>query len=353
MNKSIQLQFENGQKRIDKTIIEKLVHISGNGTVIVSGTLVEGIGNHQSDLDVYVICDRINTYGEIKKFGHSMYHNPGMMHCQHDDELVRRTLDYIPGDPTHLEVEYWTFEEVKNLKNKIESQFRYISGQADVTSISPFSAGEEKLFHRCIVGVDLHTEESLKDRIFPGMYREMYNFLTFRRFGSFFWMFKDVLGAMQSGDGHYILEMTRNYLIEQVVALYTITGITNPNPRWFPAYLKRLDKEAFGNLPTRAADMLFNLPDTDEGRRRYPNDVFPMLDEIAGHIRKHLNNSDVMPNCAETLEQLNIEKRDRLVGNPGLADERLFQEEFDFREGILQGNGFTHHGFIERNLNWT
>lgn len=352
MNETIQLKFENGQKQIDMEIIREYVHVSGDDTVIVSGTLVEGIGNHQSDLDVYVICDQISTYGEIKEYGHSMYHNPDMMHCQNDTELVRRTLDYIPGDPTHLEVEYWMFDEVATLKKKIEAQFEYISSQADVTSISPFSSGEEKLFHRCNVGVDLETGKSLRDRIFSEKHREMYNFLTYRRFGSFFWMFKDVLGAMQSKDSHYILEMTRNYLIEQVIALYTVSGVTNPNMRWFPAYLKRLGKQSFGDLPVRATTMLYDLPNTERGRFQYPNIVFPILDEIAGYVREHLNNSDVMPSCAETLVQLHAEKRERIAGNPCLAGERLFQEEFDFREGILLGNGFTHAGFIERNLNW-
>ncbi len=347
------LTFENGKKTITKQEIVNLVHIPGRGQVVVSGTLVEGIGNHQSDLDVYVICDRLNSFGDIRGCGHSMFHNPDMMHCREDHEFVRRTLDYIPGDPTHLEVEYWTFEEVEKLKEKIEARFRYVAGQADVTSSSPFTSGEEKLFHRCTVGIDLNTGGPLRDQIFTETHREMYNFLTYRCFGSFFWVFKDVLGAMQAQNEFYIVEMTRTYLIRQVVALYTISGVTNPNLRWFPAYLQRMNPRLFGDVTKQALELLFDLPTSTDGRKDYPYRVFPVLDEIAALIRNRLDSSSVMPSCAEALDLLKEEKLARAAGNPLLVKERLFLEEFAFREGVLGGISFSHREFIERNLDWT
>ena len=267
------LTFENGTKNLDTAIIVDMAHFKGECLIFASGTLVEGIGNYQSDLDVYVLCDELNTYGEIKNFGHSMCQNSEMMHCQRDDEYVRRTLDYFPGSPTHCEIEYWTHGEVEKLLDKINRRFDYVANQADVTSHSPFSSGEQKLVHRAIVGRSLDTGRVLGDEIFNLEVQEKYSFLNFRRFGLFFWIFKDVLGAIQSANDLYIHEVSRNYLIHQIIALYTLYGGTNPNLRWFPVYLQRFgSNKKYSDLTKTAIELLYG--DFNSSKQRLSLSIF-------------------------------------------------------------------------------
>lgn len=347
MATNLTIQYRGGAITLDMEKIERKLHVTDNDRVILSGTLIEGIGNRQSDLDIYVLTDKIHTFGDLGVFGHSMCHNKKMMHCTKNDEVVRRTLDYYGDYPMHVEVEYWTYQELEELFRKVEDRFTYVSSQADVTSYSPFIVAEENLFHRLIVGTELGNARPLGDTIINAQLQEKYCFIAYRETAGFFWKFKDIIGCYEAKDFSGAAELGREFLIDQTRGLLSLLGMTNKKKRWMTSYFKIFEEHGHHRLGGELMSLMFRDISTEPLQRQYVQDLLSAFDRINILIRNRLDASHVHPSTNETLLQLNRERATRLDRLNTCDPPFLFSHEFSYRENMLGGNKLSHFELFE------
>ncbi len=140
------------------------LHLCANEALIVSGTLVEGIGNAHSDYDTYVICQKRPTYGEIGK-AHAICQKRNLDACTDGYDEVFLTTDYIPNSIHHFEVEYWTFEEVQAVAATVRGEYERCLSHSDFLYKSTLSGKEGEFLHRVIVGEIIQGRQLVNEQL--------------------------------------------------------------------------------------------------------------------------------------------------------------------------------------------
>ena len=211
-------------------IIERATPRAGD-TVVVSGTLIEGIGNRHSDIDVYVIGDTLPERQHMGKHNHAAV-EAGMM---------RAYYDYIGEDGFGFDVEYFTWKEIDavlkdfaELHEQARKKTKILRRKMHITHYD--------FVHKIAVGKILCGASALEPRFTSEVF-DMIAFSLYRSRTGGYPEFKDILGFWAAGDLESCLQNMDTYLKDQAAGLYHLTGGTNSKPKWLFANLRRLPDE--------------------------------------------------------------------------------------------------------------
>lgn len=194
--------------------------------VILSGSLVEGLGNVDSDIDVFVVGDQVR-------------HRRGGLWFWHD---ARRWVD----------VTYCEAAAIDQLAARIRGSFVEITDW----SAHPCAAfGDVDLYHRLCIGV------ATTDPVRPAFQREQFDVRKLGREIAYQnivvararWL--DAVGAFRDGQhlqAAYVARICFDFAVDAYSALL---GETNPNPKWRWARIARL--EAAGREPLQLMRSMF------------------------------------------------------------------------------------------------
>ncbi|GAB0120275.1 hypothetical protein Acid7E03_43470 [Acidisoma sp. 7E03] len=309
-------------------------------SVLLSGTLVEGIGNRFSDLDVYVFCDEIPRYASVKSRGHAFVHKSDMNFCQRDDDLVLMTMDYYEDSEIHIDVEYWLKSNVSELVSKVSRVFTDLLTHSD-NNYGEFEINrfEHLLLHRCIVGKTIAGDDISMFGFDPSFSRR-YSYCLFRAMFNFYWRFKDIAGAIDTGNEYLVRELSRDFLLREIQAFNHMHGCTNTARKWVLTYWRNYCRSVDAQLYTDALDLLF--PKFALGYEHYMCAIFDVVDRIHERIRECSAKTSEFPGpsrCLELLDQ-EIEGRDKTAG-------RAQAHEFLFRRRAFSGTGPSYYEILK------
>ncbi|WP_141434295.1 hypothetical protein [Bacillus sp. 03113] len=196
-----------------------LKHLSNNEVfyVYLGGSIMEGFGNDTSDIDVYVICEKIPQQFESNKdyIGESFLST--------GENLVRNLV----FDGVRYDFEYWTKEDFYNLIDRLNN---LVFKTEDY--ISRFTDSEIDLLHRLKFGKALVNKENFnklqQSILFKnlGLYQAI---IASEKFTSYV---EDIQGAMLSSDFGSAFFMVRRLLELAVTSYLAVHGETNPNSKW-------------------------------------------------------------------------------------------------------------------------
>lgn len=208
------------QKILDKPniILEKIKNIDiDNSLIYIAGSLMEGFGNKTSDIDVYIICEKMPS--QLLKKNNS---NGEVM--LNKSQFIVHNLIY---EGMRYDFEYWNkekFEEIilklNNLNFKTEGYIERLSNE------------EFDLLHRLKYGHPLTNETEFK-KIYEKINFNNLNFykviIQSEKYAN---CVEDLQGAIYSNDLGTAFFIARQ-LIEVVVDSYlAINGETNPSKKW-------------------------------------------------------------------------------------------------------------------------
>ena len=260
--------YLDGALVISAEDILKKAAVKDDDIVVLSGTLVEGIGNRHSDLDIYVICKEkpsAEAIGGRNFVGLSQDGNVGQIY------------DYLDDVGFGFDVEYFTFDEIEALKAKIDAFHARACSSSKI--LRPrLELAEDDAIHKFHVGTVLQGKDAFA-RLLPPSTFEKIAFVMYRNRTGGYPEVKDMMGAWASGDIDTCIQVTQMYLTEQASGLCHLLGSTNTKPKWVFANLKRLPAE-FSEIGERTRAWLLGDKSTDAKGREAILQACDLIDDI-------------------------------------------------------------------------
>jgi hypothetical protein len=293
------IELLGGRVVIDVDELLARSRATDSDVIVLSGTLLEGFGNIYSDLDLYVICERLPTQ------------NPSSSSALvfRDDGRVRRLNEVLPDSSNILlDVQYYTFRELETLARSL----RVLHAESRQTTRifrKSLHHEDEDLIHKLLTGRILRDGTgrfSAREFFEPGMFC----FLKYRNEIGGYAEFRDLVGSWAAADLSTCLYNTRSYLIAQVSATMFLAGSTNPRPKWFIRRLQSLDG-TFADLKEGILSWMDGARHTVQQKREAVESGCDLIDMAYQHVRALLGTSPHYFSVEEALEMTEREFRER------------------------------------------
>ena len=190
----------------------------GGATVYLSGSLVAGLGNPWSDIDLFAITDREAT-------------GPFVRHASTNDTSAH----FVNG--RRVDYEFWRPAQVRRLAERL-SEVRIGSGKE--IQGTTFLLIEECFIHRLRIGVPLLNREQFI------AYQALFDFDLFRAYQTedviryTDALHEDVCGMLEGGDTDVALLRARDLVEGAVDAYCHRLGNTDPTRKWRIMFLEAL-----------------------------------------------------------------------------------------------------------------
>jgi predicted nucleotidyltransferase len=247
-------------------VLTRVLSSSGCPTTAwVSGSMVEGLGNPSSDIDIFVALPQIG---------------PSL-------PTTRRNLDHstyatVEGG-RRFDVEYWSEEKIGDLANKLAE-----APIADPMSntLHYFEYWETEFIHRILVGLPLLNEEA---------FMRLRGCFNRRRLGAYLATnaihrvddaFDDTVGMLLGGDLDCAVLRARDTVEFSIDAMLYANGVTNDKTKFRPTKVKRLLEEQpdFRRHLSRLWHFQ-SLPVGMEERRAYVEDALRYSSELVEYVQ--------------------------------------------------------------------
>ena len=244
--------------------------------VVLSGTLLEGFGNLYSDLDLYVISERLPKKA------------PGVPTTLvlREDGRVRRINETLAiSTNILLDVQYYTFRELDTLARSLHTLYQESRLSTRIYR-KTLHHEDEDLIHKLLTGKVLQNSAAdFKPReIFD---RAKFCFLKYRNESGGYAEFRDLMGSWSAGDLDTCLYNMRTYLISQVSAMMFLAGNSNPRPKWFVRRLASLEPQ-FSELRNGVMQWMNAPQGTDAQKRKAVETACELIDLTFSHARNLL-----------------------------------------------------------------
>lgn len=245
--------------------------------VVLSGTLLEGIGNLYSDLDIYVIAERLPSKAAT---------GPAELVVR-EDGRVRRINQVLEGAPNIvLDVQYYTFRELATLARSLDELYAQSRRSAQIFR-KTLHPDDEDLIHKLLTGVILQdgTEHFDARHTFDA---GKFCFLKYRNEVGGYAEFRDLIGSWTDADLDSCLYNIRGYLISQVSGMMFLAGNTNPRPKWFVRRLASLGEE-YLELRERIMAWMHDARHTQSQKREAIETACDLIDLTYALVRSLLS----------------------------------------------------------------
>ena len=319
-----QYQILGGDAVLERDVLLRYLHVQKGDIVSLSGTLIEGIGNRLSDIDINVIKKKRLQYHEVQDKMHAFVHRPDMQMCTDHNEDVFMTMDYYPRSEFHFDVEYWTYNEIEDIAVRIENEYRHLLTHSDSNYIEKgLSKLEKLLVHRSFCGEIIFGDEHWKDQLTQQL-REKFAYNQYREIANNYWDFKDICGALDVKNNQMSCERSRDYLIREIRGAIFLNGITNPTQKWFLDYWRKVSKWGYEHIYDKSISLLFSV--NVEEADLYVDQVLSVVEDIEKINREKVADSEKFLSSEKCIEFLNEEREIRKTSHTPVQE-----HEFNFR----------------------
>lgn len=226
-----ELKIFGGRQAIAFDEARQKIHSEPDDCIVVAGTIIEGIGNSLSDFDVYVIgADRPN----LTKIRSDEHH---WVYAGHDNNSVTtdssgklfQIFDYIGPHNYAWDTEYWTFDEVVSLFEKVHSDHANLSRHGfRAATLDYKNAG---FLHKILWGIRFQNGARF-DELLARLNVAKLCYVLYRQFAGGYPYFRDVSGAWHAGNLDLAVFSIREHVYDQMMSLTFLEMQTNPNLKW-------------------------------------------------------------------------------------------------------------------------
>ena len=238
----------------------------------VSGSLLEGLGNQSSDVDIFVLVPHLS------------------------DELpaTRRDPDHCTyafiSDETRFDIEFWAEDNVCQLASKLDS---VRLDDPEFNSNHYLKYWESEFIHRLAVGVPLVEQQNfcvLKGRFNIEKFSRYLLENCLRMFDD---AFDDAVGMIASSQENCGALRARDAMCHAIDSLLYASGCTNDKAKFRSLKLRRLvDKfEPYRQYETAFWQFQSVLPEETQHRRLYAERVLAFSSDLVGMVQDQVSAS--------------------------------------------------------------
>lgn len=325
-----------GSVKLDVPEILRGVPFAEKDVVVVTGTLIEGIGTPHSDIDVYVICDKLPTSDQIPQGTHMATRDP--------EGRVTQIFDYLDDHGLAIDIEYWTKGTVNQKIAQINQRFHHLC-KSSFTVLTGVDGSTSDLLHKLSVGLCVNEPGQFQD-IMSKFDPRQFCYIQYRSSCGALWDMRDLQGYWRNGDWDTALLATRDFLVTQLGGLTLLSGYTNSKRKWIFRRLDKIDPK-YRHLTLRFKELMSCAAETDEMKKEVIKQSFDLVDSAWAAFREIIDASNFYPNTEKLSAMLEREFRVSEV-SAGVARSEGFapdisraQTKFQylFRRKYLLGEG--------------
>lgn len=258
------------------------------------GSIVEGLGNRFSDVDVHVITDRYRLSEEIDVARHYRVLTPSRSIVKEGDTgqeiFLIHTL--IPGTQIKVDIEYRTYEGLDALVDRLHEVFDY-AVNSPLLLTKDIDHREKAFLNRLFTGITLHNEDRLAD-IRKAIGKDRFLYLLYRWKASDFSVLIDLIGAYEQDELERACDLARERLIAEFQAFVHLAGCTNFNRKWLLSYARKVSIDP-GLLARFERLFLLDGYDLRQNPRKYVRDTVDFVDDVMFASEAYLTGSQIYP----------------------------------------------------------
>lgn len=239
------IEVLGGEVKIPTSFILNNAYHSDGDIVLATSSLIEGIGNKYSDLDIYVIRDRMPRVFEIEPSNHHRAITVSRTIVTEEnrkiiaDEEVFLIHTVLPGTEIKVDVEFKTFAYFDKLSENIQELFEYACDNLEMFS-KYLPDRDNSVIHRIFSAKSLTSSEKFQT-LKKKFNRQHYSYIAYRWLASDFSILLDIFGAASKNEWDRCVEMSRVNLARQVQGYLHLLGCTNVDQKWMLTYLDGFD----------------------------------------------------------------------------------------------------------------
>lgn len=304
-----QINLLNGRVRLDPADLLQQRRTESHDVVVLSGTLLEGIGNLYSDLDLYVIGEHLPHKGPD---------TPSTQVVREDGRVRRINETLESAGNIVLDIQYYTFRELATLARSLNELYAESKRSTRIFR-KTLHPDDEDLIHKLLTGT------LLQDGTGHFNARETFDagkfcFLKYRNEVGGYAEFRDLAGSWTDGDLDSCLYNMRSYLISQVSGMMFLAGNTNPRPKWFVRRLGSLSEE-YVELRERIMTWLQGARYTDLQKREAVETACDLIDATYALTRAILGTNPLYFSVDEALRLTENEFAERAMHDREMSEE--------------------------------
>ncbi|MBS0159856.1 MAG: hypothetical protein JSS26_14860 [Nitrospira sp.] len=225
-----------GRVILPRKLIFDNAYLRETDSAFVGGSLIEGIGNAYSDVDVHVITDELLRESQIEPQRHYrvLSSERSLLKGSDPDATVFLIHTVIPGTHIKVDIEYRARSEIEQLALLVNDTFEY-AVHSLVLLTKYMSARDMAFIHRLFNSHSLcgeSTLEYLRERI--GLAR--FRYLMYRWKASDFSVLLDILGAWDDRDWIRCADLARENMVTQFQSYTHLCGNTSYHRKWIIRY---------------------------------------------------------------------------------------------------------------------
>ncbi|WP_427109706.1 hypothetical protein [Lysinibacillus xylanilyticus] len=217
-------------KFFDEKDLLDIIQCNSQDFAFVSGSLIQGMGNENSDLDVFVVTRDFDN----------VHHPTDIVY----DENIKTTFDLING--ITCDIEYWPLKVIEDLINQINDiDFDDTSIRTfNQIKIEGYSSGQLTSFlHRFIMGIpiaNINLFNELKTKLNINNYLKLKTRIYVNIVDNDYY---DIIGNTNKGDIETALILAREVIIKTIGAYVCFKGQSIDRDKWAYYNLRELAKE--------------------------------------------------------------------------------------------------------------
>ncbi|TMU75620.1 hypothetical protein FGA82_20450 [Pseudomonas fluorescens] len=304
-------------KEVSIPVLEilRLISYEEGDLIFLSGSLIEGIGNLLSDLDVYVLKKNKLQLSTEFEASHDLVREFSSVDSFSGKSVS--TYDYLPEYELNIEVEYWTAEEIDCLikgvnRNSFESA-RF--GLSPGMNIPSFKAS--RLVHNIVTATPLVGHEHLASLV-DSFHLPSYCFMRFNSLAGSYEDFKDIAGVYMSGDILRAYDLAREYVTVQMQALTHLHFNTNFRRKWLLTYLQKLPSD-YDGIVARYTELVYKSSGVDSLQDKFVElveflrDVFTAFGSTLDNSPAFSKSNELIESCADFAESFSDAETQRII----------------------------------------
>jgi hypothetical protein len=335
------IELLGGELRLSHELILSCVYPRAGDVVVAAGSLIEGVGNRFSDVDVYVFTEQLRLGREISLEAHHRVVdvNKEIMRQGMGEREVLVIHTVVPGRGTKIDVEFRSLDVVDDLAAWMRELFSYAAANL-VLFTKPMDSRRTTLVHRMFNAIPVLNAAGHKALLEKLDHRKL-RYLLYRTRASDFSVLLDLIGAWDAAESVRAADIARRNLITQTQAYLNLCGWTFTREKWTYSYLQRQDPGLAG-----AFESLIMMAGcgTDSGRRQYVLETLDFVDEIFARCAALLEGCEIYPSGRRALELL---ERD---GNDNNAHTDYANCEYAYRAKVYGRPGTPTREYLLRGL---
>jgi hypothetical protein len=252
-------------------------YVSAGDAVFAAGSLIEGIGNAFSDLDVYVVTTQRPSAASIDYRRHYRVISTAREILRGPVEGTSVCLIHtvFADSPAKLDVEFVTTADATILFERVRRLYDYAAKNL-VLMTARLVSREELFVHRLFHCRPLIRESAIC-ALRAQLNLDQYCYLAYRWVASDFSVLLDVIGAWQKGEWPRAVDIARGAVVRESLGLLHLLRCTRIGYKWVPVYMNRCAR-----LPPefKAEFAYLFCPDQLAGQRRKREYVVRALDYL-------------------------------------------------------------------------